>query len=444
LPQAYGLTHTVGWRLDAQRVPIYSPPVTSTGTSTACPTCGVALPVLEPYMTWCHECGWNLKAPDTPPPKSRLDALYARAGVHLDSRLVTQLSRAEQLSPRLTSTRVAAYAIAGAVHLLNVALLAAIVLATLYAIHHPWAFVIVLFLLAVAYVLRPRPGKLPTKGVVGREDAPNLYALCDEIAAALGTKPIHLLVIDARFNAEWAILGWRRRRTLTLGLPLLAMVPPQARVALIAHEFAHARNGDSTRGFFVGSAVNALADWYGMLGPQEEGIAATGLEPLANLFLWILSRPIWWLLHVELQLLLRDSQRAEYLADLLAADVAGADAVVELHERLLLETAFFAVVHHASRETWESLLAEARLALDSVPERERERRRRVARLETVSLGSTHPPTGSRIDLVQRRSRGEPKVVVGEARSAAIDAELQSKRKSVESVLVDNYRASLYY
>ena len=37
------------------------------------------------------------------------------------------------------------------------------------------------------------------------------------------------------------------------------MLPPQPRAALIAHELAHARNGDSTRGFFVGSALNALA-----------------------------------------------------------------------------------------------------------------------------------------------------------------------------------------
>jgi Zn-dependent protease with chaperone function len=400
--------------------------------------------VLEPYVTWCHQCGWNLKAPDTPPPKSRLEALYARAGVHLDSRLVAQLAQTDQLSPRLTPARVAAYAIAGVVHILNLGLVAALALVTLYALHHPWAFVVVLFLLALAVVLRPRPGKPPTKGIVARADAPTIYALCDEIATALGTKPIHALVIDARFNAQWSVLGWRRRRTLTLGLPLLAMLPPQPRVALIAHELAHARNGDSTLGFFVGSALNSLADWYGMLGPQEEGIATTGLEPLANLFLWVLSRPIWWLLQLELQLVLRDSQRAEYLADLLAADVAGADAVVELHERLLLETAFFAVVQQASHESSESLLAEARSALDRVPERERDRRRRVARLETVSLGDTHPPTGSRIDLVRRRGRDEPRVVGDEERSAAIDAELQTKRESVETRLVDNFRASLYY
>ena len=416
----------------------------SPGASIGCPSCGTEVPVFEPYLTWCHACGWNLKAPDVAPPKTRLDSLYGRAGVRLDARLVAQLAQVDNLSPRLTPSRAAAFVIAGLVHLFSLALIAAIVLVALFGIHHIWAFAIVLFLAGIALVLRPRPGKLQTKGVLTRDDAPTLYALCDEIAAALGTKPINTLAIDERFNAQWAILGWSRRRTLTLGLPLLAMLPPQPRAALIAHELAHARNGDSTRGFFVGSALNALADWYGMLGPQEEGVLTTGLEPFVNALMWVVSRPIWWLLLLELHLVLRDSQRAEYLADLLAADVAGGSAVVELHERLLLETAFFSVVQQASHDSAHDLLMRARSVVDCVPERELERRRRAARLETVRLRSSHPPTGSRIDLVQRRGNLQAKVDVSEERSAAVDAELQARGRSVELALVENYRASLYY
>lgn len=416
----------------------------SAAASIGCPNCGTNLPVDDAYVTWCHKCGWNLKAPDTSPPKSRLEALYSRAGMRLDARLIERLAQTNQLSPRLTPSRTAAYAIAACVHLVSVALLVAVVLATIYAIHHPWAFLVVLLLGLMTYVLRPRPGKLPTKGLVEREKAPTLYALCDEIARSLETDPIELLAVDSEFNASWAVLGWRRRRTLTLGLPMLAMLPPQARAALMAHELAHARNGDSTRGFFVGSAVNALYAWYEMLGPQQDGIVTTGAEFLVNGFLWVVSRPIWWLLHLELHLLLRDSQRAEYLADLLAADVAGAPAVVELHERMLLGTAFFGVVRRASRNSMEDLLLRARSEIDEVPERERERRRRAARLEEVRLQSSHPPTGSRIALVQRRGTPQPKVIVNDERSAAIDAELESRRKSIERKLVDDFRASLYY
>lgn len=401
------------------------------------------LPVNDAYVTWCHECGWNLVAPNPSPPKTRLDALYARAGVRLDARLVERLAQTDQLSPRLTLSRTGAYAIAGCVHLVSVALLAALVLAVVYAVHHPWAFLIVLLLGLMAFVLRPRPGKPPTKGLLERERAPTLFRLCDEIASALETDPIDILVVNADFNASWAILGWRRRRTLSLGLPLLAMLPPQARAALIAHELAHARNGDSTRGFFVGSALNSLYAWNKMLGTREDGIMTTGFEFLVNGVLWVISRPIWWLLLLELHLVLRDSQRAEYLADLLAAEVAGSGAVVELHERLLLETAYVAVIRQASRESADELLVRARSAVDDVPERERERRRRAARLEEVRLQSSHPPTASRVDLLQRRGCLRPKVFVSEERSAAIDGELQSRRKAVELKLIDNYRASLY-
>lgn len=412
--------------------------------SIGCPTCGAHVPVLEPYLTWCHECGWNLKAPDAAAPTTRLDALSARVGVRLDTRLLERLARTDELSPHLTPSRAAAYVIAACVYGVSLALLVVIGLTAFYAVSHPWAFVLVLFLLGVAYVLHPRPGKLRTVGLVERAAAPALYTLCDEIAAALGTKPIQALVIDHRFNAEWAVLGWRRRRTLTLGLPLVAMLPPQAQVALIAHELAHARNGDSTRGFFVGGALNALAEWHQMLGPQEEGVTRTGLEPVVNLLMWVVSRPIAWLLLLELHLVLRDCQRAEYVADLLAAEVAGADAVVELHERLLLETTFLGVVRQAAHDSPDELLARARSVVDAVPERERERRRRVARLESARLRSSHPPTGSRIRLVERRGSTSARVVLGEGRAASIEAELRSRHAPVEKALVDRYRASLYY
>ena len=57
-----------------------------------------------------------------------------------------------------------------------------------------------------------------------------------------------------------------------------------------------------------------------------------------NGIFWLLALPVaraaraW-----EVHLLLGDSQRAEYYVDALAARVAGTDAVVSLHEKLLLE-----------------------------------------------------------------------------------------------------------
>lgn len=280
-----------------------------------------------------------------------------------------------------------------------------------------------------------------------RTEAPGVYGLCDEIAAALGEPPLDTIVIDHQYNASWAVLGLRRTRTLTLGLPLLTVLPPQVRAALIAHELAHGRNGDSARGLFVGGAAGSLSELYYLVAPKrrlDRDPTFGGLEHVANLFFWVVSRPVWWLLQLQIHLLLRDSQRAEYLADVLAADVAGAGAVVELHERLLLASTFDAVVQNAARDTSDGLLDRAATQLLAVPERERERRRRVARLETARLNSTHPPTASRIELVERRGSRNAKIVVTEERSAEIDQELAGRRPAIEEKLVDEYRASLYY
>ncbi len=29
-----------------------------------CPECGTELPVLQGFLTWCHECGWNVSSHD--------------------------------------------------------------------------------------------------------------------------------------------------------------------------------------------------------------------------------------------------------------------------------------------------------------------------------------------------------------------------------------------
>jgi hypothetical protein len=72
----------------------------------------------------------------------------------------------------------------------------------------------------------------------------------DAVVAALLTRPADYITVDESFNAAWSVSGFRRTRTLTLGLPLAFALESQQLVALTAHEVPHARNGDSTRGLF--------------------------------------------------------------------------------------------------------------------------------------------------------------------------------------------------
>ena len=381
----------------------------------------------------------------------RLGRLYASIGRRLGDRLVAELRTAERLEPRLTASRVAAYGIAALVYLGVLLLVATAVGSLVIGFPNPFAIGIAAFLFALAWLLRPRFGKPPEEGVLERSEAPILYGVVDEVASALDTKPVDLIAVDHEFNASWQIVGLRRRRVLQLGLPLLAMLEPQERIALIAHELAHGRNGDSGRGLFVGSAVRALEEVYALLAPESDTDSYWELaifEKLANMGMWVISRPSLGLLYLQLFLLMRDSQRAEYLADALAAEVAGSRGSIGLSEKMFLEPTFRAVVQHAARERNEDaacdIFGELAAKVAGVPERERDRRRRVARLEEARLHDTHPPTALRIELVEARAVRDPIVSLDPAKSAAVDAELMGKRKEFQQLLVEEYRDSLYY
>jgi Zn-dependent protease with chaperone function len=137
-------------------------------------------------------------------------------------------------------------------------------------------------------------------------------------------------------------------------------------------------------------------------------------------------------------------QRAEYLADAAAARVAGSAAVIALHERLLLHPTFqHAVQQAALQNDARGTLARVRAALDAVPARERERRRRVARLEHARLEDTHPPTGMRIALLEDRAPHPPMVALSRFDSERIDAELAPLEPAAGRALVDRYRAALH-
>ncbi len=401
-------------------------------------------------MTWC-ECGWNLVAPAVPEESNtRLGRVYASIGQRLGDRLVDELRSADRLEPGWTAARVMAYVVASLVYLGVALLIAAGVASLVVGFTNPFAIGIALFLFAFAWLLRPRFGKAPDENVVERSEAPALYAFADEVAAALDTKPADMIVVDHEFNASWWVVGLRRTRVLTLGLPLLTMLDPQERVALVAHELAHARNGDSGRSFFVGGALRALEEVYAVLAPEDHVDSYSELaifEKLTNVAMWVISRPALGLLYLQVFLLAQDHQRAEYLADALAAEVAGSTASVGLAEKLLLEPTFRAAVMQAARERTDEperdLFAELAERTGHIPGRERDRRRRVARLEDARLDATHPPTARRIELLEARTQDERKVTLDADRSAEIDEELSGRRKAFHRLLVEEHQDSLY-
>jgi Zn-dependent protease with chaperone function len=413
-----------------------------------CPECGAAIPVAAGYPDWCGECGWNL---ERPPVRWRAGGRFERLaegiGRRSGERLARELRAAGELRPRLTAAKALAYALAGGVHLFTLALLAGGVAAIVVELTNPISILIGLVMILLAGLMRPRVPRMPEGTVLEPAAAPTLYDAAGRVARALERPAPDAIVADARWNASWALAGWRRRRVLVVGVPVLAALEPQERVALIAHEVGHDRNGDVSRGIFIGSAVNGLDALSTALRPPRERFPYdTGLfESITSALLWCLTRPIDGVLWLEARLLLRDTQRAEYLADAAAARVAGTAAAIALHERLLLHPTFeHAVQLAALAGDADGALDRVREALRSVPERERERRRRIARLEHARLEVTHPPTGMRIALLEERPPSPPQVTLNPIASARIDAELEPLEPATGRALVDRYRASLHY
>ncbi|MFD1731480.1 M48 family metallopeptidase [Deinococcus malanensis] len=204
-------------------------------------------------------------------------------------------------------------------------------------------------LLAFAWIARPVFPQTPGQ-VVTQTDAPQLHALIAEIATTMeAARPQRVTVIHD-VNAFMGQSGFPPRPALGLGLGLWYTLAPQERVAIIAHELAHQKNRDPVRGRLIATALNVLGQVIDLLTPDaimqarehEEG----GMAALSNLVMRGLALGPVGLYTLLLQLVGAEHQRAEFRADLLAAQVAGHDATLSaldtvhlLNHSSMLETA---------------------------------------------------------------------------------------------------------
>jgi Zn-dependent protease with chaperone function len=412
-----------------------------------CPECGTELPVQERLSTWCHECAWNLAPRRETPEPGRLERAYVRAGNRLGRALVAELTDATAMEPRITPAIAAAYTISALVLAGTLAMAVGGLLLAVLGFPNPFALIAGVALGGLAVLMRPRFPRAPEGKEVTAAEAPALHAMARKIAEALGVEPPRRIVVDHEFNASWSTVGRRAVPTLGLGLPLLTALDADEQVALIAHEIGHGRNGDVRRLRVIAASLGALEALAGALEPDrgESSPSAWEWGPFADLvdgFLWLLSLPVIALLWLQYLLLMRDSQRAEFLADDLAARVAGTQAAVRMQEQALLAPVWEAVVRQSAiRSDGGDLFDQLREAIADVPERERERRRRVARLEEIRLELTHPPTGARIELLERRP-ARPAVVTASG-AGLFDEELRPLRRRMAAEAVDQSAGLLY-
>ncbi|MFB6615138.1 M48 family metalloprotease [Streptomyces sp. NPDC056367] len=416
-----------------------------------CPGCGATISVNPRFVSWCAACDWNVDPSAPDPERGRLAAFRRRLAGRYGQQLAEEIERSGQEAKRVGAdgSTVLAFGVSLLVHSVTAGLLLAAGLLIIGGWHTGILPVLGLVLLVVVAGLVPRPGRLPRDvPVLYRDDAPRLFELIDEVAAAVGTTGVHAVAVDTAHNAWVHTYGIRNRRVMCLGAGLWEILSPQERVALLGHELGHFANGDVRSSFVTQGALRSLAHWYAFLLPQP----IVSMVHLCTNVLVFLPR---WAVHGLFLLLdsltMRASQRAEYLADAGAARAGSTEAAVTMLDRLLIGDAVEAHLRRESiaatradggprgretreaieRDLWEGLAAR----IGSIPETEYERRRRVSARRGHSVDDTHPPTHLRRRCLAAAAPQPARVVCDASRAQSIAAELAPARARLARTLI---------
>ena len=412
----------------------------------ACPDCANLIAYDPSFPLWCSSCDWNL---DPEPARRRrgVRRLAERAADRIARRLYQQVRARPPRKGDGFLNRLFIWLLACFIHLLTaiVAASAALLIVPGFGLIWPVRFLLAALLGSCAMYVQPfRARKKRKDAAMGRADAPELFALVDEVADAIGGPGVDFIVLTATFNASYFKLS-ARRPAIAIGLALWSILEPQERVALIGHELGHRVNGDLRRSAFIGHAINTVRKWRLLLEPDFRGLRHTMLSGfgglsvvLAELLLPLILIPLALLVEtfgIGMELIAnRQGQRSEYYADDLAEGAAGTAGAVSLLEKLLIGDACERVVLHTLKyrpdtNVWQAVRAFA----DSVPEMEWQRRSRLATRRLQRVDTSHPPTQLRASVLRDRPIRQPSVVLDAGRGTTIDAEIA--RAGIRPVLV---------
>jgi Zn-dependent protease with chaperone function len=277
---------------------------------------------------------------------------------------------------------------------------------------------------------------------VSLEQLPALNELVITISTRLGGRPIPSLIVDESFNAFYYDRGWRRTPTIGIGLPFWIALDAEERIALISHEIAHGVNGDFSRGFIIGTAVHTQLDkWLAFL-QRRAYVGMTFADIMLYLMLWLVSGPVALIRTLLVHLLWQDSQRAEYLADHLAASLAGTDSIIRVLERLdasdNLDRVLQRHVHSNFQKGTDIMNLWRSTVLSQLSQHREDTGQRKKLLPDARLDATHPPTAHRIELLRAHPKCGPLVAIDQASMARIDAELQRFDALVGQRLIARY------
>lgn len=412
-----------------------------------CPKCNSNIEITEGYVQWCEHCLWNLKPYEEETDKDNIiDRTYKRVGSELGKKLFQSMVTSGSMKPTMTVAKLLALILSCIVCSISII---SIMLMVYLLINFGTNIVLILlslFLLGIAVVTFPRFGKTPK--IVSRNEFPTLYKLVDDITKASDSKDVYGIVINEEFNASFTEVGLKRRKIISIGLPLFYILNNEEKVALLSHEIAHGVNGDITRGLLTGTAINTLITWYELVSPENNVEDSWGYIPIistiTNLIMLALSKIILLVIIILIHLVYNDSQRAEYLADYIGASISGTNAMKSLLDKLHLDITYkIALQKTALNGKKTTFFHEILTQVNMIPKKELERIKLVERAEGSRLDATHPPTAYRISLMEQLNNFNPKIRLSESDSLLIEKELELVKNKIEKTLIDDYKRFIY-
>lgn len=398
----------------------------------ACPRCDGTLLQDDSHSPWCERCEWQLDSyenrPDYGWPWNTFARLDHKYGFRLDKAMIGEVVTGK---PK-TSASEWLLRLVSLVLMLGVAAVAGVGVWLIVAFHNGPAIMGAVVTFAIAYVFRPRFGRLKPKIQGTYRLAPDRYpaffGMLGRIAEATGTAMPDWVVMDTDWNAWTNVVGLRRQRVLRIGFPLWIALRPQERVALLGHEMGHFANEDSARSLLITPALTYFGRLARTVKPPGGHIV---LEGISGLFLlaWRLIGGLLALVlsmvHLGLNVIgARQGRRDELYADHLAAKAGGTSAAVDLVDALCTIGILAPFVNHnpppgrvarSWREKTEIARDRAAGTLDI--------RRQLTIRSHASLFASHPAPGRRHQALLKAPYQDAAVVVTEAEAERIDAEL---------------------
>ena len=380
--------------------------------------------------------------------KNLFEDLYRKIGKDGSEKLL-QDELQNKDSSRLSFVRVFAYSISAIVHTISIGVfvLGAIILFLSLSEFSFLRFLVAIGLLVVGWFLRPNVGKIPDH-TIGQNEFPALFNAIKDLSKEIMEEPIDGIVLTSDFNASYQKVGWNPKRILKLGVPLLHILTVEEFVALIGHELAHDINGDPLKDRFIGTAISSLSKWYSILRPEHlvdfrDGFFLGVITTIANLFMGLISVIPWMFAYLLSHLLWRDSQRAEYLADRLAANISGTVAMTALLKKLFYTTTFTTAIRKFTLNNKpEPLLNLFQKEIESMSDEDYERLVKNREKEGLEFGTSHPPLTYRLKAIESREVKYPVIKISGETYQKILAELAVTHEVFQNKLADAYHRSL--